>query len=147
MEILIQIKDINQLGLVDVTAIMSRLSWPDSGSSSSIQKELTKRYINIQPGPHPKMAIALIWFDDMLTGWVGTRPWPEKFKGDPITAQTVECFVDAKYRKRGIGRLGLQALIAAGFVDRDKPVSVYAPEVVKLAEKCGCRIVLLCEAT
>lgn len=147
MEIVIKLKDINELGLIDVTAIMSRLSWPDSGSDSSIQKELDKRYIHIQPGPHPKMRIALIWLDDVLMGWVGTRLWPEKFKGKPITAQTIECFIDQEQRRRGFARLGLQALISAGFIDRDEPVSVYAPEVVGTARSCGCKTVILCEST
>lgn len=145
MDITIKIKDINRLGLIDVTAIMTRLSWPNSGSDSSIQKELDKRYLNIQPGPHPDMAIALIWVDEMLAGWVGTRPWPEKFKGRPVSAQTVECFVDPEYRRRGIAKLGLQALITAGAIKRDQIVSVYSPDVIKLAEQCGCKIVIYCE--
>lgn len=147
MQLSIRIKDINNLGPVDVAAIYTRLSHPDSGSTSSIRPELEKRYQPLtSPGPHPKMAIALIWADDVLVGWVGTRDWPEKFKGDPIIAQTVECFVDPKFRRRGFGRLGLQALLCAGHIDRDRPVSVYAPEAVKMAEQCGCKIVLLCEA-
>lgn len=142
----IYIKDINKLSPVDVTAIYTRLSWPDSGSSSSIQKELEKRYIKLTPGPHPEMTIALIWANSLLVGWVGTRLWPEKFKGEPITAQTVECFVDPDCRRHGFSRLGLQALITSGRLDRTKPVSVYAPEVVKMAQQCGCKIVLLCNA-
>lgn len=147
MDITIKIKDINQLGLVDVTAIMTRLSWPDSGSDSSIQKELSKRYLHVNhEQPHPEMALALIWIDDTLAGWVGSRPWPEKFKGRPVTAQTVECFVDPEYRRRGIAKLGLQALITAGFVKRDQIVSVYSPDVIKLAEQCGCKVVIYCES-
>ena len=145
MDIYISIKDINDLGPIEVAAIMSRLSWPDAGSDSSIQKELHKRYIDVQPGPHPKMDLAVIWFNRVLVGWVGTRLWPEKFKGDPIMAQTVECFVDEAYRRRGIARLGLQALIADKKIDRNKPVSVYAPEVINVAQTCGCKTVLLCE--
>lgn len=146
MNIRIEIKDINELRLVDVTEIMTRLSWSDSGSDSSIQKELVKRYIKIQPGPHPKMTLAIIWHNDFLVAWVGTRLWPEKFKGDPIMAQTVECFTDSEVRRHGFARLGLQALIAAGCIDRKKPVSVYAPPVVEMARSCGCKIVLLCES-
>lgn len=145
MELTIKIKDINNLGVVDVAAIMTRLSWPDSGSDSSIQKELDKRYLNKTPGPHPEMSIALVWVDDVLAGWVGSRPWPEKFKGETTTAQTVECFVDPNYRRRGIATLGLQALITAGAVDKSKLVSVYAPEVVRLARQCGCEVVIYCE--
>lgn len=147
MQLVIKIKDINHLGLVDVTAIMTRLSWPDSGSDSSIQKELSKRYLHVNhEQQHPEMALALIWIDDTLAGWVGSRPWPEKFKGRPVTAQTVECFVDPEYRRRGIAKLGLQALITAGFVKRDQIVSVYSPDVIKLAEQCGCKIVIYCES-
>lgn len=145
MDFVIKIKDINKLGLVDVTAIYSRLSWPDSGSDSSIQKELDKRYLNPTPGPHPEMALALVWLDDTLVGWVGSRPWPEKFKGRPITAQTLECFVDPEYRRRGIAKLGLLALISAGAINKDEIVSVYSPEVVHLAQQCGCKVVIYCE--
>jgi hypothetical protein len=146
MEIVIKIKDINKLGLVDVTAIMTRLSWPDSGSDSSIQKELAKRYLHVNhTHQHPEMALALIWIDETLAGWVGSRPWPEKFKGEPVTAQTIECFVDPAYRRRGIAKLGLLALISAGAVDKNKLVSVYAPEVVSLAHQCGCKVVIYCE--
>lgn len=145
MRFTIKIKDINKLSPIDAVAIYTRLSWPDSGSSSSMQKELHKRYVEPEPEPHPEMALALIWLDDVLVGWVGTRPWPEKFKGDPVTAQTVECFVDEAYRRRGLAKLGLLGLIAAGQLDRKKIVSVYAPEVVRLAEQCGCNTVIYCE--
>jgi len=146
MEFVIKIKDINRLGLVDVTAIMTRLSWPDSGSDSSIQKELAKRYLHVNHAqPHPEMALALIWVDETLAGWVGTRPWTENFKGRPTVVQTVECFVDPEYRRRGIAKLGLLALIADNKIDKTKIVSVYAPNVVKLAQQCGCTFVIYCE--
>jgi hypothetical protein len=147
MEFVIRIKDINKLGLVDVTAIYTRLSRPDSISGSSIQKELEKRYLakDASTEQQPKMAIAIIWLDDTLVGWVGTRPWPEKFKGKPVTAQTIECFVDPEFRRRGIAKLGVQALIAANALDKNELVSVYAPEVVELARRCGCKIVVYCK--
>ena len=147
MRLVIKIKDINELSPIDVVGIYTRLSWPDSGSTSSIQKELAKRYITPESGAHPEMAIALIWLDGVLAGWVGTRPWPEKFKGEPITAQTVECFVAPEFRRRGLAKLGLQALITGGKINRNDFVAVYAPEVVPIAEQCGCRVVLFCEAT
>jgi GNAT superfamily N-acetyltransferase len=125
----------------------TRLSWKDSDSTSGIQKELQKRYIDIEPGPHPNMEIATIWLDGVFVGWVGTRAWPEKFKGRPVTAQTVECFVAPEFRRRGLAKIGLQALITAGKINRDDFVAVYAPEVVRMAEQCGCKTVLFCEAT
>jgi len=146
MRLVVQIKDINALSPIEVVGISTRLSWADSLSASSIRKELRKRYIDVVPGPHPKMDIATIWVDDVLAGWVGTRPWPEKFKGSRIIAQTVECFVDPEFRRRGLAKIGLQALIAARKIHRKKFVAVYAPEVVRLAEQCGCLTVILCEA-
>lgn len=145
MHIVINIKDINVLSDVEVTAIYTRLSWPDSGSASSIQKELDKRYLKKTGEAHPPMALAFVWLDAVLAGWVGTRPWPEKFKGRPVMAQTIECFVDSAYRRRGLAKLGLLALITAGALHRDKIVSVYDPTVVPLAQSCGCRTVIYCE--
>jgi GNAT superfamily N-acetyltransferase len=147
MEFRIFIKDINKLGVIDVSAIYTRLSWPDSKSDSSMQRELDLRYMSHAPGPHPEMAIALVWFKGTLAGWVGTRLWPEKFKGETVEAQTIECFVDPEYRRRGFASLGLQALITAGVINRDNPVSVYAPAAVNVAKQCGCKTVLLCEPT
>lgn len=145
MRFTISIKDINKLSPVEVVAIYTRLSWPDSQSDSSMRPELHKRYMTAATENHPEMAIATIWEDDVLIGWVGSRPWPEKFKGDNIIAQTVECFIDPEFRRRGFAKLGLQALIAAKKINPHDFVAVYSPEVVTLAEKCGCRTVLFCE--
>lgn len=141
----IRIKDINKLSLTDIVAIHSRLSWPDSGSDSSIKQELEKRYIKPEPGPHPPMMLAMVWQDGAFAAWVGTRLWPEKFKGEPVTAQTVECFTDPAYRRRGLARLGLQALISAEFLNRNEIVSVYSPAALHLARQGGCKQVILCD--
>lgn len=140
----IRVKDINRLSLTEVTTIYNQLSWKESGSDSSIRKELESRYIKPTPGPHANMTLAMVWHNGIFVAWVGTRAWPEKFKGDPVTAQTVECFTDPECRRHGLARLGLQALISAGVLDRTKIVSVYAPEAVKLAESCGCKVVIFC---
>jgi hypothetical protein len=158
MHFVIQIKDLHELLDPEVQALYTRLSWPDSGSNSSLQKELRKRYVwaslDTHPPhtyvsridePQPPMATALIWVEHVLVGWVGTRHWPETFKGRPVTAQTVECFVDPDYRRRGLAKLGLLSLIAAGKLKRDEIVSVYEPAVVALAQQCGCRVVTYCD--
>lgn len=159
MQFTIAIKDINALSDIEVTAIYMRLSWPDSGSTSSIQKELDKRYLRVSydthpaaetiekiNAPHPSMALAFLWVDEFLAGWVGTRHWPEKFKGRPVTAQTIECFIDPDYRRRGLAKMGLLALISAGKLNREEIVSVYEPSVVSLAQQCGCKVVIYCDA-
>ena len=142
----IRIKDINSLSPTEVTTIYNQLCHADSDSGSSMRPELEKRYIKPTPGPHPTMMLAMVWHNGIFVSWVGTRPWPEKFKGQPVTAQTVECFTDLECRRHGLARLGLQALISAGVLKRDKIVSAYSPAAVKLAQQCGCKTVILCES-
>ena len=141
-EFKIHIRDINKLHLIDVTAMYSRLSTP----GYNMQEELTKRYITPEPGPHEAMNLAMIWHNDIFVAWVGTRRFVEKYKGRLAIVQTIECFTDPEYRRRGFCALGLHALITAGLLDCRRPVSVYRPNVVKIAERCGCRCVLLCES-
>jgi L-amino acid N-acyltransferase YncA len=144
-EITLKIKDINELDTFEVSDIYSGLSRENSPSASSIRKELNKRYINVKEGGHPKMAMSLVMFGEKLVGWVGTRPWQEQFKGERVTVQTVECFVDPKFRGKGVAKLGLQSLITAGKIDTAKVVSVYSEKVIRLARQVGCKIVTYCE--
>ncbi len=143
----IRIKDINALSPTEVTTIYNQLSHPASGLVDSIRPELERRYIKPTPGPHPPMWLAMVWKNGAFVAWVGTRPWPETFKSQPVTAQTIECFTAPDARRHGLARLGLQALISAGLINRDRIVSVYAAEVVKLAQQCGCKTVVLCRAS
>lgn len=141
----IRVKDINALLPDEVATLYNELTNANPVGVASLRPELEKRYLKPIPGDHPPMALALIWHNKMLVAWVGTRAWPEKFKGDPVTAQTVECFTYPECRRHGLARMGLLALISAGHIDRNKVVSVYAPEAVKLAESCGCKVVILCD--
>ena len=138
----INIRDINSLKLTEASAIYGRLSNP----GYNMQSEIAKRYLTPEQGPHESMQLAMIWHNDVLVAWVGTRRFVEKYKGRLANVQTIECFTDPEYRRRGFCALGLQALIAAKLLDRKRPVSVYQADVVKIAERCGCRCVLLCES-
>jgi GNAT superfamily N-acetyltransferase len=138
----IYIRSINKLALTDVTAIYSRLGWEDG----NIRKELRTRYIEPVVGPHSEMFLALVWYNGTLVSWVGTRQYPEKFKGVLAPRQTIECFTDPALRGRGFAQVGLSALIAAGLINRREVVAVYSREAIKLAERCGCRIVVFCDA-
>jgi hypothetical protein len=144
-DIIIKIKDINELYSSEVTMIYDQLSREDSISDSSIRKELDKRYINIIKENHPKMSLAMVWFEDVLVGWVGTRDWVERSGGELIPVQTIECFVNSKFRRMGVVKLGLQSLITALRIDKLKVVSVYALEVISIAKQCGFKNVLHCE--
>lgn len=141
----IKIKDINTLDISEVAHIYDKVSRDNSYSDTSIRKELEKRYIDIQQGKHPEMAMALIWFGERLIGWVGTRPYKEKVDNKFVAVQTIECFVDSEHRRKGIAKLGLQALITTQKINRSKLVSVYRQNVIGLAKQCGCSNVVYCE--
>lgn len=138
----IYIRSINKLALTDVTAIYSRLGW----ENGNIRHELRTRYIEPIVGPHSEMFLALVWYNDELVSWVGTRQYPERFKGVLALRQTIECFTDPALRGRGFAQVGLSALIAAGLLNRNDVVAVYSREAIKLAERCGCRIVVFCDS-
>lgn len=144
-DIVIKIKDINMLDAGEVAFIYDKLSNHNTPSNSSIRKELDKRYINIKLQHHPEMALALIWLDSMLVGWVGSRHWLEQYKNNVTTVQTVECFVNHKFRRMGLAKIGLQSLITASVIKTTDIISVYAPEVVDLVKQCGCNTVIYCE--
>ena len=145
IDIVVKIKDINTLDTAEVAFIYDKLSNHNTLSNSSIRKELDKRYIDIKHEDYPEMALALIWFDSIFVGWVGTRPWLENYKNKVTTVQTVECFVNPKFRRMGFAKIGLQSLITASKIKRTDIVSVYAPEVVDLVKQCGCDLVIYCE--
>lgn len=138
----IAIRDINALRTEEASALFGRLSKPDH----NMQAELTTRYLKPEPGPHEAVTLALVWYNNALVAWVGTRRFVEKYKGRLVNVQTIECFTDPEYRKRGFCALGLQALLSDNRLDRTRPVSVYQPNVVKIAERAGCRCVILCES-
>lgn len=135
----ITIKDINALSATEVAAIHTRLSSP----GRNMRSELEKRYITPQPGDHETIMIAAVLFNSLFVSWVGTRAVIADIAGASVAAQSVECFTDSELRQRGFALLGLQALISAGFIDRDKPVVVYREAAIRLADRCGCKIVIL----
>lgn len=141
MNFSITIKTIAELTHAEVLEIYHRLSAP----GRNMRHELRKRHVHPEPGPHEQITLALVHQNGFFVAWVGTRAYTEKFKGRPIAVQTVECFTDTELRRRGLAQLGLQSLISAGLIDRAKPVAVYRQPAVKLAERCGCQTVILCE--
>ena len=139
MDFYVRIKNINALGAVDVAAIYSRLSNP----GRNMRKELEMRYLSPEPGPHESINLALVWFEETFVAWVGTRTVQTRLSGRTVEAQSIECFTDPDFRKRGFAALGLQALISAGLIDKSNPVEVYRRSAFKVAERCGCKIVIL----
>jgi hypothetical protein len=146
-DIAIRIRDIGELTKAEVRDICDRLSWPlEHALPDSMQPEVIRRHVSPEPGPHASITMALVYHNNYLVAWAATRPFFEKFKGDLIAVQTIECFTDRELRNRGFAQIGLNALISAGQIARNKPVSVYHASVVKIAERCGCKCVILCNA-
>ena len=137
----IRIKDINALSPTEVTEIYSRLSVP----GRNMRHELEKRYISLSGGQHERITMAMVYHNGYFISWVATRAIDVPFKGDKVPGQTVECFTEPDVRQRGFALLGLQALISAGVLDREIPVAVYRKAAIKLAQRCGCKIVVLCD--
>lgn len=143
----IRIRDLSKLKPAEVSDICERLSWPlEDALPDSMRPEIIRRHIEPEPGPHTPITMALVYHNNYLVAWVATRPFHEKFKGEIIAVQTIECFTDRELRQRGFAQIGLNALISAGQIARDKPVSVYHASVVKIAERCGFKCVILCNA-
>jgi hypothetical protein len=140
----IKIVDINALPEDVVKEIYERLCWREyEPGCGSMREELTRRYIDKEPGPHKSMALALIRHNSFLAAWVGTRIWTEVYNGVPTDMQTIECFTDIELRRRGLAQLGAQALVAAGVLNRAKAVAVYHPNAAEIADNIGCVEIVL----
>jgi hypothetical protein len=143
----INIRDICALTPAEVREIRQRLSWSQANSGcDSMRPEIDRRHMPGCAGQHPPITMAAIYYNNYFAAWVATRHWIEKFKGRPTPVQTIECFTDPELRRHGFAQLGLQALISAGYIDRIKPVAVYHDFVVKIAQRCCCKCVILCHA-
>lgn len=143
----ISIRDINNLTPAEVREIRQRLSWSLADAlPDSMQPEINRRHGAGITGPHPPIVMAVVYYNGYFVAWVATRPWFEKFKGELIPVQTIECFTDPELRQRGFAQLGLQALLSSGHINRKNPVAVYHKSVVKIAERSGCSCIILCNA-
>lgn len=143
----ISIRDVSHLTPVEVREIRQRLSWSlEDALPDSMQPEINKRHGVGVSGPHPPIIMAVVYYNGYLVAWVATRPWFEKFKGELVPVQTIECFTDPELRQRGFAQLGLQALLSAGHINRKKPVSVYHKSVMTIAERCGFNCIILCNS-
>jgi len=140
----IKIVSINELNADVVSTIYERLCWRDYKSGiGSMREELLNRYIAPDGVERGDMFIALICYNSLLVGWVGTRQWVEIMDGQPASVQTLECFTDPELRRRGLAQLGAQALVVAGVLKRDAPVAAYHPNAAQIAKNIGCNNVIL----
>lgn len=74
------------------------------------------------------MAVA---YQHQPIAWVASHVWQGM--------QTIEAFTAQEWRRRGLCRIGVLTLLAAGYLDKDRPVAVFSLECYRLAESLGFR--------
>jgi len=72
-----------------------------------------------------------------IAAWAATHEW----RG----MQTIEGFTREPFRRRGLARAATSLLAAAGCIDTQETVAVFAPYCVEIARSVGCRDVRLFE--
>lgn len=106
----------------DLLAIRSRLCRPGSEWQSEVSAVLEGDASSITP-------VALCHRDGGLVGWCCCHVWREM--------QTLEQWVDDRWRERGIASAMSQTLIAHGTLDRSKPLAVFSERTQAIARRLG----------
>lgn len=92
---------------------------------SEFQKKLDERSV---PG-----AIAVVFGDSGVMGWTRSEQWTDSHGG---FWDTLESFVDQKYRGRGIASFAAKGLHASGHMDTGI-VAVFDPKMMMVARSAG----------
>lgn len=71
----------------------------------------------------------VVVYEEQAVAWVATHQW----RG----MQTLEGFTHEEWRRRGLCRIASLVLIAGGYLRRDQPIAVFAPECVELTRDLG----------
>ena len=106
----------------DLLAIRSRMTHADSEWQAEASAVLNGEASNITP-------VALCHIDGGLVGWACSHVWREM--------QTLEQWVDERWRERGIASAMSQTLIAHGTLDRSKPLAVFSERTQAIARRLG----------
>lgn len=106
----------------DLLAIRSRMTHAGSEWQSEATAVLNGDASNITP-------VALCHVDGGLVGWSCSHVWREM--------QTLEQWVDERWRGRGIASALSSALIAHETLDRSKPLAVFSERTQGIARRLG----------
>ena len=102
----------------DLLAIRSRLCRPGSEWQAEVSAVLEGDASSITP-------VALCHRDGGLVGWSCSHVWREM--------QTLEQWVDERWRERGIASALSSALVAHGTLNRAKPLAVFSERTQSIA--------------
>ena len=112
----------------DMIAIRSRLSRP----GSEFQLEVT----TVLEGAGSSCTPIAVWHcDGAMVGWACSHVWR--------SMQTLEQFVEERYRNTGKGTALTAVLAGAGVIDIRKPLAVFSPATADIGRKLGCAEVVL----
>jgi hypothetical protein len=112
----------------DMIAIRSRLSRPGSEFQIEVATVLEGEGSSCTP-------IAVWHCDGAMVGWACSHVWR--------AMQTLEQFVEDRYRNTGKATALTAVLLGAGVIDSRKPLAVFSPATADIARKVGCVEVIL----
>jgi hypothetical protein len=119
---------IDGLDRLDLLAIRSRLT--KAGSEFQVEVSIVLDGVGSSCTP-----IAVWHCDGAMVGWACSHVWR--------AMQTLEQFVDDRYRNTGKATALTAVLIGSGVIDSRKPLAVFSPSTADIARKLGCAEVVL----
>jgi putative intracellular protease/amidase len=119
---------IDGLDRLDLLAICSRLT----KAGSEFQVEVA----TVLDGAGSSCTPIAVWHcDGAMVGWACSHVWR--------AMQTLEQFVEDRYRNTGKATALTAVLLGAGVIDSRKPLAVFSPSTADIARKLGCAEVVL----
>jgi len=114
----------------DMLAIRSRLTKPDSEFQTEVSAALEGEASSCTP-------VAVWHSDGAMLAWACSHVW----RG----MQTLEQFVEERYRQTGKATTLTSFLLSAGVIHAGKPLAVFSPFTADIARKLGVADVVLYE--
>lgn len=114
----------------DMLAIRSRLTKPGSEFQAEVSAALEGEASSCTP-------VAVWHADGAILAWACSHVW----RG----VQTLEQFVEERYRQTGKATALTSFLLSCGVIDASKPLAVFSPFTADIARKLGCADVVLFE--
>jgi hypothetical protein len=119
---MISVVSVDALEPRDLFAIRSRLTKPDSEFQREVAGVLEGESSSCTP-------IAVCHIDGALVGWACSHRWRD--------LQTLEMFVDERYRSSCVALALSAAMVVHGTIDRNKSLAVFAPATAVIARRIG----------
>jgi hypothetical protein len=119
---MISVVSVDGLEPRDLFAIRSRLTKQDSEFQREVSGVLEGESSSCTP-------IAVCHVDGAMVGWACSHRWRD--------TQTLEMFVDERYRSSCVALALSAALVVHGTIDRNKSLAVFAPAAAVIARRIG----------